>query len=225
MNELVNAIREHKAVRLVAYSVSPAIEDKVKEILLLLLEPFHCEELRNSLYTAIKELLINAVKANYKSIYFENYSPKNSASSMINYTTALELFKLELAREEGNYLAQIAMKSNINAEIIWKLDGDMLHVLIANPVTMTDIEMSMVQKKLTFARGCTDISEYFIEEEEDPNAEGAGLGLILVIMILKSLGGGEELFSIRSHNGKTIASISIPLTMKTLEQYRMHIAR
>ncbi len=224
MDELRKAIDERRPVRLVAYSVSPAIEGKIKEILHLHLSLHRCEVLHDSLYTAIKELLINAVKANYKNIYFENYSPKNNLSGKFDYATALELFKLELARNEGSYLADIAKRKNLNAEIVWRLFGETLSVYVINPVSMTDIELRNVQKKLAFARNCTDISEYFMIEEEDENQEGAGLGLILIMMILKSLGGGEENLSIKSANGKTVAALTIPLTESTLSHYRRQTA-
>ncbi|HON77903.1 MAG TPA: hypothetical protein PK544_05395 [Spirochaetota bacterium] len=223
MKGLEQAIVSSKPVRLVAYSVSPVIESALKKILFTYLKAQGCEVLHDSLYTAVKELLINAIKANYKNIYFENYSSKNKAEEIIGYNTALELFKLELGRDEGTYLSNIARNRNMNAEIIWRQTGEQMRVDVVNPVSMTELEIQNVRKKMDFARRCVDISEYFLNEEDDPNQEGAGLGLILIMMILKSLGGGDENFFINSGDGKTTATLIVPLTEATLAQYQKHI--
>ncbi|HQP49091.1 MAG TPA: hypothetical protein PKX12_10205 [Spirochaetota bacterium] len=223
MIEFGEAIRSRKPVRLVAYSVSPKIELAVKRVLYSCLKETGCEVLHDSLYTAVKELLINAVKANYKNIYFENYSSKNKAEEIVSYNTALELFKLELERDEGTYLSNMARERNMNAEIVWRHIGENMRVDVINPVSMTELEIHNVQKKLDFARRCDDIREYFMNEEDDPNQEGAGLGLILIMMILKSLGGGDENFKIFSENGKTVATLIVPMTEKTLTHYRKHV--
>lgn len=223
MSRLEQAIQGSRPVRLVAYSVSPRVESAIKEILYSYLITDGCEVLHDSLYTAVKELLINAVKANYKNIYFENYSSKNNAEAIVDYNTALELFKLELGRDEGTYLSNMAKSRNMNAEIIWRKTGTQMRIDVINPVSMTGLEIQNVQKKLDFARRCVDISEYFLNETADPNQEGAGLGLILIMMILKSLGGSDENFYITSENGKTTATLIVSLTEVTLTQYRRHI--
>ena len=90
---------------------------------------------------------------------------------------------------------------------------------------MSDIELSNVQKKLSYARKCQDISEYFLEEDDDPHKEGAGLGLILIIMVLRSLGLKESDFIIESGTGGTVASFSIPLDAGTMRTYSASSAK
>ena len=208
-----------KKVRIEAFSVSDAVEKKVKDILSLYLEGTGCEEIHSSLYTVIKELLINAVKANYKNIYFENYDPKKSVA-MLNYETALKLFKLEMGRDQAVHFERKAREKDIRADVVFARNDGLLHVHVANPASMSDIELNNVQKKLAYARKCQDISEYFLEEEEDPHKEGAGLGLILIIMVLRSLGLRPSDFAIESGNYGTVASFSIPLDVRTMSSFK-----
>ena len=222
--EVIHALNEQRKVRVEAYSVSDKIEARIREVLASCLNGTGCEEIHGPLYTVIKELLINAVKANYKNIYFENYDPDKSVAQL-NYETALRLFKLEMSRDQAVHFEKKARQQDIRADVIFARTGGHLHVHVANPAAMTEIEYANVQKKLSYARKCQDISEYLMEEEEDPHKEGAGLGLILIIMVLRSLGVSESDFLIQSSERGTVASFSVPLDVKTIESFNVAAGR
>ena len=205
-----------KTVRIPIYSVTDNIEQKIRIVLQAFLDANKCSELQGSLYTIIKELVINAVKADFKNIYFENYNPKNGSRSGVEYEMALKLFSLEMRRERGGHLEKLARDQGIFAEILFSCVDSLLYIEIKNPVGMTEIEFANVQRKLDAARRCSDITEYFMEEEEDPHKEGAGLGLILINIILKSLGLGETNFSLVSNSCQTTATLEVPLTSETM---------
>lgn len=219
MKRVEKGIDQNKDIRIIAYSVNPGIEHKVKAVLSYVLKKHGCDILLSPIYTCVKELLINAIKANYKNIYFENYALKNKSEHVINYETAMKLFKLEIRKEEARYLSRMARKKGLKAEILLQQVRDNLRIAIFNPVIMTSTEMQTVIKKLKDAEKCSDITEYLLNNEDDPNVEGAGLGLILISMILKSLGIGQTSLSVRSVRNQTVASLSIPLTRRTLQHY------
>ncbi len=217
--QIQEALEKNMKVKLIAYSVSPTIEERTKRVLRHFLERCGCVELHGAVYTVVKELLINAVKANYKNIYFEDYNPKNRAAELIGYNTALQLFKLELNRDESDYFVRAARRKGICAEMVIGLERDTLVVSVTNPVPMTDIEMENVVRKLFDAGNCECMADYFLINEDDPNTEGAGLGLVLVTMILKSLGVDLSTFGVVSRDGKTEASFRVMLNEDTMRQY------
>jgi hypothetical protein len=47
--------------------------------------------------------------------------------------------------------------------------------------------------------------------EDDPNTEGAGIGLVLIALMLRNLGVPEDKFVISSENNITYAYFSVPL--------------
>lgn len=194
-----------------AYSISDEVEMQLRQILFEILQKYNCTELMAPIYTSIKELVINAIKANFKNIYFEDYSPKNRSHDIIKYEKALELFKLEISRENSNYFEKLARKDDIKAVIELWTDDKMLHVKVANPVTMTDRELNNVNKKLIDAESCKDLADYCIKNLDDPYREGAGLGLILIMMMLKSLQAPKESLVITSEPRSTTAYLKIPL--------------
>lgn len=214
---------ENKKVKILAYSVSDRVLENIERILRLILENRRCEELYSPIYTCLKELLVNAVKANFKNIYFEGYTHFDKPDNPISYELGLKLFKLEMSRENAEYLSAIARKEDKKAEVMFNIIDNELKISVTNPVAMTAIEQENVNRKLNDARMCDDISDYFMKIEDDPNQEGAGLGLVLISIMLKNLGVTEDNFSIFSDENQTTASISIPLTQDTKEKFQSNL--
>ena len=212
---LEEAVHQNKRIRILAYSVSDYVERRMKEVLELIFFKYNRPDMIPPVYTCLKELVINAVKANFKSIYFEGYSSKNDSESIIDYELALKLFKLELSRENARHLERLARKHDLRAEISIQTDGKELQIIVTNPVEMSEREKQTVEYKLECASRYHDITEYFAENDEDPDKEsedeGAGLGLILISMMLRNLGATSRDFSITSGNNRTSAHLRIPL--------------
>jgi hypothetical protein len=206
-----HALEPYDKTRIIAYSISDDVEAQIRNALRDILTPRHLNDLLAPIYTCVKELMINAIKANFKNIYFENYVPVSNYQNVIAYETALQLFQIEMSRENAKHFGDIAREDNIKVEIeIWTAD-DMLHVLVTNPVVMTETEFNKVKQKLKDADNCRDLADYFMKHIHDPYREGAGLGLILIMMVLKSLQAPKDSLMIRSENNATTADLKIPL--------------
>ncbi|MBP7735898.1 MAG: hypothetical protein KA369_07990 [Spirochaetes bacterium] len=211
---LEEAVKQNKKIKILAYSVSDYVESRMKEVLGLIFDNFEKPELVPPVYTCLKELVINAVKANFKNIYFEGYASKNRSESVIDYEMALKLFKLELSRENAGSLERLARDYDMRAEVVIQSVENCLNITVSNPVEMTDREKTTVQNKLQSASRYSDITEYFAENDEEVSTEideGAGLGLILISMMLRSMGGNDRDFVITSENHKTTAFLRIPV--------------
>jgi hypothetical protein len=217
--KIQEAVKKNRKIRIHAYSVSDAVEHRIKDVLEVIFASYDRPDLVPPVYTCLKELLMNAVKANFKNIFFEGYSPKNNPEEVINYDMALKLFKLEIGRENARHLERLAREADLKAEVVLQAKDDMLNINVCNPVAMTELEIANVHRKLEAARKYDDISEYFIDAEAAGNNtmdEGAGLGLIIISMMLRNLGVDEEDFNITSENQMTMASLKIPLKGETL---------
>jgi hypothetical protein len=215
---LEEAVTQNKKIKILAYSVSDNIESRMKEVLGLIFKKYDKLDMVPPVYTCLKELLVNAVKANFKTIYFEGYSSKNSSESIIDYEMALKLFKLELSRENAMYLEKLARKFDMKVEVLIHILNGNLHISVTNPVEMTDREKFNVQNKLACARQYNDIAEYFAESDAETETldEGAGLGIILISMMLKNMGVSGNDFKIISEENKTVARLVIPLSLSPL---------
>jgi hypothetical protein len=211
---LDEAINQNKRIKILAYSVSDYVEHRMKQVLELIFKKYKKPEMVPPVYTCVKELLINAVKANFKNIYFEGYSSKNSSESIIDYELALKLFKLELSRENAQHLEKLARMYDMKAEVTIQTMDNKLQITVKNPVEMTEREKNNVQYKLECGSRYGDITEYFAENDDDTvtdSDEGAGLGIILISLMLRSMGAGNRDFVITSENKQTTALLKIPL--------------
>ncbi len=211
---LEEAVRQNKRIKILAYSVSDYVETRMKDVLGLIFKKYDKPEMMPPVYTCLKELVINAVKANFKNIYFEGYSSKNKSENLMDYEMAIKLFKLELSRENAVSLERLARDSDMRAEVIIQTEPGILNITVINPVEMTDREKETVQKKLKCASQYNDITEYFAENDDEVSTEideGAGLGLILISMMLRSMGASDTDFTITSENQKTTAILKIPI--------------
>jgi hypothetical protein len=199
------------SARVVAYTISDDIEKQIRQVILDILTEHKRTELMAPIFASVKELIINAIKANYKNIYFEDYDPKNRSYEIIDYEKALELFKLEISRDNINIFEEFARKDDMKAVIDLWTEDKTLHVRVMNPVRMTETEISNVNKKLSDAENCRDLADYCIKNIEDPYREGAGLGLILIKMMLKSLKAPRDSLVISTDKKNTTAYLKIPL--------------
>ena len=203
-----------------AYAVNDGTQEKIKEELLRILDHFGCGELLLPIFSCINELLVNAVKANYKNLYFENYAPRNKAMSIIPYDKALALFRLEMQHDGAEHLAELAREKGINASLDLHIDKGVLYITVINSSPMTDIETRNVLIKMRAVATNQEIAQYYTVNGEDPFNEGAGLGIIFIGMMLRNLGLSSESLSVTSDGVSTTASLSIPLTQETLSIYR-----
>ena len=72
-------------------------------------------------------------------------------------------------------------------------------------------QLNKVKQKLRDADSCRDLADYFMKHMHDPYREGAGLGLILIMMMLKSLQAPRDSLVIESEKNSTTAYLKIPL--------------
>lgn len=207
----INLENRNNSTRIIAYAITESIEDEVRSVLSNILSTHDCQDMLAPVYTSIKELMINAIKANYKTIYFEGYNPKINTDTTIDYETALRLFQLEITRENAITFEEFARAGDYKTEIeFWTMEK-VLHVMVTNPVKMTETELANVNRKLLDAEKCKDLADYFLNNMDDPYREGAGLGLILIMMMLKSLRAPKDSLVITSEENKTSAYLKIPL--------------
>ncbi|HEY1406755.1 MAG TPA: hypothetical protein VF857_09115 [Spirochaetota bacterium] len=211
---------EERNVVISTYTIDPLTQNSVRKALREVLSYYGCEELLLPIFTCINELLVNAVKANYKNIYFENCLPKNRLAGELAYSEALELFRLEIRGEGVATLSRMAKEKGMSAVLRASVTGGVMNIVVSNNAVMTDIERANISHRIEAVRLLKQLSDFF-GEDDDPSCEGAGLGIVLVGMMLKSLGLSTDQFEINAGKESTTASLTIPLTQNTLEAYRI----
>ncbi|HDP79615.1 MAG TPA: hypothetical protein ENN21_02090, partial [Spirochaetes bacterium] len=163
MKQIIDAIEGDKSIVLNLYALNNTSEDRIKKALALFLKKHDCVQLLNPLYACLKELLINAVRANYKGIFFENFKNNTITSKIIDNRMAMQLFHLEMTRDEARNLARIARANKIKIELRMEINGTLLKMSVSNPVPIPSGELSAVVDRLNSALKCADLSQFFSE--------------------------------------------------------------
>jgi len=203
------------------HAVNHETQNEIRKSIHMLLKSRGYGELLMPVFTCINELLVNAVKANFKNLYFEDYMPKNKNKRVLPYRQTLELFRHEIKNNGAEHLEKLSRERNIRAELqITITDDNLLEAVITNPYPMTEIEEYNVIRRRDVIGKINDLADYFAINEKESLYEGAGLGLIFIGMILKSLALPPSQLDIRSDGSVTRSSLTIPLNREVLESYR-----
>lgn len=155
--------------------------------------------------TILKELLMNANKANAKRIFFAQEGLEITNRS--DYQRGIARFQDEIIRkwneQEENFKA-----SGYKVVLRAKLLNQSLAFIIENNAPLIPQEQERVTKRLESAKKYNDLAEAFMDISD--TQESAGLGLVLIQLLLKNAGVGPERFKIESDGKVTRASLVIP---------------
>jgi len=160
----------------------------VRKLIELLLTRQNLQAFAGELFFCFKELGINASKANYKILFQKYMAPELNVSPEKDYNEFLEKFKEEIEENGNSNFFALAKKDNRFYTITFQSSMESLEIWVTNTQNITIIEKEQILKKVAPARLSND--NFF--NEEDENTEGAGLGLNLIITILKKYSSDEN---------------------------------
>lgn len=210
------AIKDKKEFYIQFHQFTKDVESVITKIIHRYLEKYDILFMKNPILTVVKELLNNAVKANIKRLYFKN---KNLEITKINdYREGMETFKTEVYREENSELHKKLEKSNLVVRISFKTSKEQIHINVINNIPILEQELTKVKARISKAYKYKNITDAFDDVIDE--SEGAGLGLIMAMMLFKNAGLPANSFQIYKKDGLTIATLSIPQGMTKTESQK-----
>jgi len=173
-------------------------------------------------FQIIYELINNAIKSNLKRIFFikNNYSFENTEE----YSKGLEEFKKyyqhlfknqnlhnhrDLIKKEEwiEELKDLGLKVHLTVDI----DTKRILIYVINNTRILPEEEKRLRKSLSIAMHSKDLIDFMIHYGQI-NEEGEGLGLPLVVLLIKEAGFKPEYFRVFKDDQNTIARIEFPLS-------------
>jgi hypothetical protein len=105
------------------------------------------------------------------------------------------------------------MNHKLSMRMHLSIDNSRLRVRVIDPLTLTDEQVKRIESKIERAKSYENLAMCYLENP-DPLAEGMGLGLSMVVVLLKGSGIAPSNFTIVSDaaEGKTTAQIIVPLS-------------
>lgn len=162
------------------YEIDRAKEKLIREVVELLLARQNLENLASEIYVCLKELIINSSKANYK-ILFEKYVTRPMGiTADRNYVEFLKLFKEEIETNGKDRLSGFAQKDDMFFNVFFQSTNNSIAIWVSNYSVISKIEKMRLLKKFheSAANSGMDLSD-------DDYSEGAGMGIRLVLKVLK----------------------------------------
>jgi HD-like signal output (HDOD) protein len=197
-------------------SLPPESFPLIDRILELYLTELGQEKLLEPLSYCVKELISNAQKANAKRVYFEEHGLEISRTE--DYEKGMKDFIREMSANLAHFVQRLRER-RLAIDVIFHATGNAFTISVRNGIALTPPEQKRINERIIRARGFHSFFEAL--EASFDTAEGAGLGIMILLQFLKRIGLGENALSIRAEGGKTVASIVIPISEVHLEQIRI----
>jgi len=165
--------------------------------------------LHDTVVTILRELIVNAVKANSKRYYFQKRNL--NITDKDHYNAGMTAFKEFIVLEKG-VIEEALRTNNLKVELYFKKAADGIKIFIRNNTPILPTEMERIKMRMDKARKYRDFSEVY--EDITDESEGEGLGLVLTMLFLRNSGIGEDSLSIASDGKITQSTLMIPTDLK-----------
>ncbi|MCL2832448.1 MAG: HDOD domain-containing protein [Treponema sp.] len=210
--KIKKAIQSEIPLTITTFTLPHEIEIYIEQILVSFLRMVDQEKLKDYIVYCVQELTGNAKKANTKRIYFlERGLDLNNPD---DYKLGMSSFKENTLNNIAHYL-QIQKEKGLYIKLVLQIKNNIINIEVRNNVVPTKTELIRIHDKLARSRQYANLEDAMAHVLDD--SEGAGLGLVIMVLMLKKMGLDEDCFDIIGTNKETVAKIIIPLDQTRIE--------
>lgn len=210
LSKVKMAIRAGIPLSITTYTLPHEMELYMDSVLKAFLEELNQNQMVIYLTYCLNELVTNSKKANTKRIFFRE--KHLDITNPEQYEEGMKTFKTETLNNIKYYLA-LQKQAGLYVKLILQTRNNKIKIEVRNNSELTVEEYKRMHDKLSRAQQYTSVDQALTQVLDD--VEGAGLGLIIMILMLEKIGLTEENFQVLCENGETITRIILPLNEKT----------
>ncbi|MCB1315732.1 MAG: histidine kinase [Leptospiraceae bacterium] len=199
-------VNEGTELTLQSSKINQKVEKYILHTLELILEKCGRSDLIEMAYTITKELCINGMKANQKRIFFEERGL--DIANPEDYSRGVEEFRNEFSDEMNEVYGKKAIQRGIFVKIYLTYSDDGLCIEVVNNTPIAAEEERRMREKMKKSMAYNDIAEFYMDNMD--NTEGAGLGIALIMILMKSAEMDPNLFRIYTLPDRTVARCEVP---------------
>ena len=215
-NKVVHAARNGIPLVIKTHTLPSSTEVDLEEILLIYLEELGQAGLKDHLAYCLKELTVNAKKANTKRVYFLEKGLR--LDSPADYEKGMKGFKNDTLSNIQHYL-ELQEQKDLYIKVTYLIRNSILYMSVRNNVPITPKELTRVYDRVARSRAFESMEEAFGEVLDD--SEGAGLGIVIMILMLRKMGLTEKSFDLNQVGTETSASLTIPMNAVKFERVNL----
>ncbi len=186
--------------------VNEKVEKYILHILKMILNKYGRASLLDLVYTITKELAINGVKANQKRLFFDEHGL--DINNPADYEKGVVDFRRAFSDEMNEMYGTKSREKGVYVKIFLSHGDDGLCIEVENNTAIAPAEELRLREKMKKSMSYNDIAEFYMDNMD--NTEGAGLGIALIMIMMKSEGLDPALFRIGTLEDRTVARVEIP---------------
>ncbi|MGP1587450.1 MAG: HDOD domain-containing protein [Treponemataceae bacterium] len=207
------AIEVEAPLIITTYTLPHDMEVYIGEVISCFLKMLNQEDVTEYVNYCISELTTNAKKANTKRVYFKE--KQLDLNDKAQYDIGMKSFKNDTLGNLNHYLV-LQKEAGLYVKVIIQKKANTIKFEVRNNCELTKFEEERMKEKIENARQYNSMQEalnYVIDE-----TEGAGLGIIIMILMLRKIGVTDKFLQFYSENGETITRFVINLSDDTKYQ-------
>lgn len=212
IDQIRSAAQNSQPLAIKTFTLPHETEVYLEQVLGIFLQELGYGNIKDQIAYCMRELAVNAKKANTKRVYFIE---KNlDIASKDDYERGMKNFKQDTL-ENIHYYLDLQKEHGLYIKVIFQAKQETFILSIHNNVEISKKEQMRVYDRIARSRAFESMEEAFATVLDD--SEGAGLGLVILVLMLKKLGLSEEAFDIDLDSGETVARITVPFSEVHLE--------
>lgn len=183
-------------------------KQEIKQLFLNLEQQLRIEGIGDVLITAVFELVENAVKANLKRAFFarKGYNLEVPEEYALGVAAFKESYSDMHRTDYYNALSELALAVMVNIDH----DKHRLLVFVENNTIPVAQEEARIRRQLAAAMNAAAFIDFCVHCGD--NEEGGGLGLGMIVFLIRNLGFLPEYFRVYFQEQRTIARLEFPLS-------------
>ncbi len=216
VEQIKKAVHSHIPLTIKTYTMPRETEQYIEQVLEKLLGEIGQDGIFNPIAYCVKELTVNAKKANTKRVYFKE--KKLDIDNSSDYERGMVNFKEETLSNIGHYLP-LQKAAKLYIKVVFRAKAQEFVISVHNNVEITRKEQMRAFDRIARSRAFESIEEAFSAVLD--STEGAGLGIVIMVLMLKNMGLTEDAFELDVIDGETVAKITVPFSDIHVEKIDM----
>ncbi|WP_061245197.1 hypothetical protein [Leptospira noguchii] len=206
--KLTELIQTRSQITLQSSRMNSKLEHYVLKVITEILTKVGQTRYIEMLYTITKEMSINGVKANQKRVFFEDEGL--DIRNPEHYEKGITAFKAKFSEKMVDEYGKRCLARGISVKLNITYTNEGLIVEVTNNTPVIREEEERMREKMKKAMSYNDIAEFYMDNMD--NTEGAGLGIALIMILLKSENIDPQLFRIMTREHETVSRVEIPFS-------------
>lgn len=199
-----DAVRNERAISIKTISYFADERAYIDEVLEVFLEEARLTEYANKIAYCVHELAGNAWKGNVKRAYFQELGL--NIDDPRDYERGMQTFRADTLADISRY-SDIQRDLGIHFRVDFHLKGDEARIAVRQNTRLTEFERQRIEQKLAVAAEHTTMVTAY--ESAEDTSEGAGLGLIMTVLMLRNIGLNEQVLDSSFNDGEAVLSLRL----------------